>query len=132
MTLEANKAVIRHVFESVIPAGDPTAMRDLVVADFLDHDPLPGQPAGQEGAEYVVSTMHGAHPDLRFTIEDLVAEGDLVTIRWTMRATNTGPMFGRPPSGQPVELAAIVIFRIADGKIAERWAGWKPGYAAGR
>ena len=38
-------------------------------------------------------------------------------------------MFGRPPTSQPVELAAIVIFRIADGKIAERWAGWKPGRA---
>jgi steroid delta-isomerase-like uncharacterized protein len=132
MTLEANKAVIRRVFEAVIPAGDATAMRDLVVADFLDHDPLPGQPAGLEGAEYVVSTMHGAHPDLRFTIDDLVAEGDRVTIRWTMRGTNSGPMFGRPASGQAVELAAIVIFRLADGMIAERWAAWKPGYAPAR
>ena len=49
-------------------------MRDLVAPDFLDHDPLPGQPAGGEGAEYVVATMHGAHPDLRFAIDDLVAE----------------------------------------------------------
>ena len=75
MTLESNKALIRHVFEDVIPAGDPTAMRDLVAADFLDHDPLPGQPPGGAGAEYVVSTMHTAHPDLRFAIDDLVAEG---------------------------------------------------------
>ena len=73
--------------------------------------------------------MHGAHPDLRFTIDDLIAEDDRVTIRWTLHGTNTGPMFGRPPTGQPVELAAIVIFRIADGKIAERWAAWKPGRA---
>jgi predicted ester cyclase len=124
-TLEANKDLIRHLFEQVIPAGEPAAMRDLVAADFLDHDPLPGQPPGVEGAEYVVSTMHGAHPDLRFTIDDLVAEGDRVTIRWTLRGTNTGPLFDRPPSGQPVELAAIVIFRIANGKITERWAAWK-------
>jgi predicted ester cyclase len=128
-TLEANKALIRHVFEDVIPAGDAAAMRDLVSPNFLDHDPLPGQPAGAAGAEYVVATMHGAHPDLRFTIDDLVAEGDRVVIRWTMRATNTGPMLGRAPSGQPVELAAVVIFRVADGRLAERWAGWKPGFA---
>jgi predicted ester cyclase len=60
---------------------------------------------------------------------DLVAEGDRVVIRWTLRGTNTGPMLGRPPSGQPVELAAVVIFRIAGGRLAERWAGWKPGFA---
>ena len=78
MTLEANKALIRRIFEEVIPAGDVAAMRDLVAPDWLDHDPLPGQPAGPEGPEYVVSTMHGAHPDLRFTIDDLVAEDDRV------------------------------------------------------
>jgi steroid delta-isomerase-like uncharacterized protein len=132
-TTEANKALIRRVFEEVIPAGDVTAMRGLVSPDFLDHDPLPGQPAGGAGAEYVVSTMHTAHPDLHFSIEDLVAEGDRVTIRWTLRGTNTGALFGEPPTGQPVELAAIVIFRVSDGKITERWAGWKrppPGRAA--
>ncbi|HZN88487.1 MAG TPA: ester cyclase [Thermoleophilaceae bacterium] len=128
-TLEANKALIRRVFEEVIPAGDASAMRELAAPDFLDHDPLPGQPPGAAGAEYVVATMHGAHPDLRFTIEDLVAEGDRVVIRWTLRGTNTGPLFGRPPTGQEVELAAVVIFRIADGRLAERWAGWKPGFA---
>ena len=73
MTLDANKALVRRVFEEVIPSGDATAMRDLVAPDFLDHDPLPGQPAGAQGAEYVVTTMHGAHPDLRFTIDELVA-----------------------------------------------------------
>jgi steroid delta-isomerase-like uncharacterized protein len=125
MTLTANKALIRHLFEEVIPAGDVAAMRDLVARDFVDHDPLPGQPAGGEGAEYAVSTMHGAHPDLQFTIDDLVAEGDRVTIRWTLRGTNTGPLFGQPPSGLPVELTAIVIFRIENGKLTERWAAWK-------
>ena len=125
MTIAANKELIRHVFEDVIPAGDATAMRALVTPDFLDHDPLPGQPAGRDGAGYVVATMHGAHPDLRFAIDELMAEGDLVTVRWTMRGTNTGPLFGQAPTGRPVELAAIAIFRVAGGRLAERWAGWK-------
>jgi steroid delta-isomerase-like uncharacterized protein len=132
VTLDANKALIRQVFEELIPTGDAASMRDLVVPDFMDHDPLPGQPPGVAGAEYAVSTMHGAHPDLRISIDDLAAEGDRVVIRWTLRGTNTGPMLGRPPSGQPVELAAIVIFRIADGRIAERWAAWKPGFEPAR
>jgi predicted ester cyclase len=131
-TPATNEALIRRVFEDVIPAGNAAAMRELVTPDFLDHDPLPGQPAGAAGAEYVVTTMHGAHPDLRFTIDDLVVGADRVVIRWTMRATNTGSMLGRPPTGQRVELAAIVIFRIAGGRLAERWAGWKPGFAPAR
>jgi predicted ester cyclase len=89
VTLDANKALIRRVFEKVIPAGDSAAMRDLVAPDWIDHDPLPGQPAGLEGAEYVVSTMHGAHPDLRFSIDDLIAENDRVAIRWTLRASRS-------------------------------------------
>jgi steroid delta-isomerase-like uncharacterized protein len=128
-TPDANKALVRRVFEELIPAGDPAAMRAVLAPDFLDHDPLPGQPAGAAGGEYVVTTMHTAQPDLRFTIDDLVAERDRVTIRWTLQGTNTGPLLGRPPTGKPVELAAIVVFRIADGLIAERWAGWKPGFA---
>jgi uncharacterized protein YbjT (DUF2867 family) len=81
--------------------------------------------AALDGAD----TLFLSCADLHFTIDDLIAEDDRVTIRWTLRGTNTGPMLGRPPTGQPIELAAIVIFRIADGKIAERWAAWKPGRA---
>lgn len=122
MTLEENKAMVCRLFEEVFPAGDPTAVRDLVAPTIIDHDPMPGQPAGVEGIEYVVSTLHTAHPDLRITVDDLVAEADRVAIRWTLRGTNTGPMFGQPPSGDLVEMTAIVIFRIEGGKIAERWA----------
>ena len=127
--LEQNKALVRRVFEEVIPTGDAATMRELMTPDFLDHDPLPGQPPGADGGEYVVSTMHTAHPDLRFTIDDLVAEGDRVTIRRTLHGTNTGSLLGRPPTRRAVTFAAIIIFRIADGRIAERWAAWKPGFA---
>jgi steroid delta-isomerase-like uncharacterized protein len=125
MTTAANKALVRHVFEDVIPAGDADAMRALFTDGFVDHDPLPGQPAGADGAAYVVRTMHGAHPDLRFAIDDLVAEADRVVISWTLTGTNTGPLLGRPPTGEAVELSAIAIFRIDEGRIAERWVAWK-------
>lgn len=126
MMLDANKDLVRRVFEEVFPADGQTAVRELVAAGIVDHDPMPGQPAGVEGIEYVVSTLRTAYPDLRFTVDDLVAEADRVAIRWTMRGTNTGPMLGQAPSGRPVRQTAIVIFRIADGEIAERWAGFSP------
>jgi predicted ester cyclase len=112
---ERNKALVRRVFEEVIPSGDADAMRELMAPGFHDHDPLPGQPQGADGGAYVVRTMNRMHPGLRFTVHDLVAERDRVTIRWTLHGRG--------------ELSAIVVFRIAAGRIAERWAGWKPGFA---
>jgi predicted ester cyclase len=128
MSAVANKALVRRVFEEIIPAGDGAGLEAVLAPDFLDHDPLPGQPQGAAAGRYVVATMHGAHPDLRFTVDALVAEDDLVTIRWTLRGTNTGPLLGREPTGDRIEIAAIVVFRVRDGLLAERWAGWKPGY----
>jgi len=81
----ANKDLVRRLFEGVFPSGDPTAVRDLVAPGTVDHDPMPGQPAGLEGIEYVVSALHTAYPDLRFTVADLVAEADRVALRWTMQ-----------------------------------------------
>ena len=89
MTLEDNKALVRRLFEEVFPSGDLAAVHDLVAADIIDHDPLPGQPAGAEGIEYVITVMRTAQPDLRFTVDDLLAEADRVAVRWTMRGTNT-------------------------------------------
>jgi predicted ester cyclase len=129
--LEANKALIRRLFEEVIPSGDAARMRALFTEDWVDHDPLPGQPPGLDGAEYVIGTMHGAYPDVHFTIDDLLAEGDRVTIRFTLLGTNTGPFLGREPTGHPVEYKAIAIFRIADGRVTERSAGWKRGFMPG-
>lgn len=131
MSAAANKELIRRVFEEVIPAGDAAGLAALMAPDFHDHDPLPGQPAGSAAGAYVVETMHGAHPDLRFDVHDLIAEDDRVLIRWTLHGTQTGPLLGRPPSGRPARLSALVVFRVADGRIAERWAGWKPGWAPG-
>lgn len=125
-SLDTNKSLVRRLFEETFPSGDPTAVRALVATEILDHDPMPGQPPGVEGIEWVVTTLHDAQPDLQFTVDDIFAEEDRVAIRWTLRGTNTGPMLGQAPNGQPMEQSAVVMFRIADGKIIERWAGYRP------
>ncbi len=58
-------------------------------------------------------------PDWRVTIEDLVVEGDRVAKRWVLRGTNTGELFGAPPTGKPVEMRAMTLYRITDGKVRE-------------
>lgn len=126
MTLESNKALVRRLFEEVFPAADLSALRELVAEEIIDHDPLPGQPAGRAGVEYVVTALHTAQPDQRFTVSLLLAEEDLVAARWTATGTSTGPMLGQPPTGRPVQHTAVVVLRIAHGQVIERWAGFSP------
>lgn len=68
--------------------------------------------------------MRTAYPDLQFTVEDLLAEEDKVTIRWNFSGTRTGELLGQPPTGQPYAEHAIVIFRLVGGKIVERWGAF--------
>jgi steroid delta-isomerase-like uncharacterized protein len=66
-----------------------------------------------------MAAFHTAFPDLHFTIEDMVAEGDEVVVRWSLRGTRLGNYQGRPPTGKPVSVTGISPFRLADGKIQE-------------
>ncbi len=70
----------------------------------------------------MVTAMRTAVPDLQLTVEDMVAEGDKVVVRWTFRGTHTGvSASGTPPTGKPLTALAIGIYRFVDGKIAEDW-----------
>lgn len=122
MSVETNKATVRRFFEDVLPRGDIDQVDALVGVSFVDHNPVPGQPAGAEGIRHVVRGLHGAHTDLHLTIDDLVADGDRVAARWSLRGTHTGPLFGMPPSGDRVENSTLVFVRLEDGKVVERWA----------
>ena len=87
MSLESHKSLVRRLFEEVFAAGDVAAVGALVAEDTVDHNPMPGQPAGVEGIEYVVETLHTAHPDLRFTVDDLVARPRHKRVeRWVVNA----------------------------------------------
>ncbi len=71
-----------------------------------------------------MSLYHGAFPDTQITVEDQIAEGDLVVTRWTARGTHQGELMGVPPSSNRATVEGITINRIADGKIAESWANY--------
>ncbi len=83
-----------------------------------------GWPRGPEGAKAVVATYRGAFPDVHFTIEDQIVEGDKVVTRWTGQGTNTGSLFGMPPTGKPATVTGIQIDRIAGDKIAKTWVNF--------
>jgi predicted ester cyclase len=123
MSAEQNKAIVLRMFEEAFNQRKPELADELVSPDFVDHTPIMGEPTGPAAFKYLYGALTRGMPDLRFSIEDSLAEADRVALRWVLSGTNTGGLAGRPPTNQPVEEHAIVIFRVVDGKITERWAG---------
>jgi predicted ester cyclase len=89
--------------------------------DCIDHNPGPGLTPDRAGHHQLLMQVRTAFPDARFTLDDVIAEGDRVVDRWTMEATHAGSLGGMPPTGRHVRLSGMDILRIADGQIAEVW-----------
>ncbi|HUD73162.1 MAG TPA: ester cyclase [Dongiaceae bacterium] len=120
---ERNKQVIRRLLEES-DRGNLEAVEALYSPDFVDHNPsaIRRGALGRAGLRMVFGAVLRAFPDTRHTIEDLVSEGDRVAARITARGTHTGEFMGIPPSGALLEQTNIVIYRILEGRIAERWS----------
>jgi steroid delta-isomerase-like uncharacterized protein len=125
MSVEENKALVRRSYESINQGFETGSFDDLFGGiapdDFLDHDPFPGQKPGLAGTKETLARYRASFPDSHVTVEEMVAEGDKVVSRVTMRATHAGYFMGIPPTGKRVSVQGIEIFRIRDGKIAELW-----------
>jgi steroid delta-isomerase-like uncharacterized protein len=119
---ELNKSLIRSHYEELVNRRNLAAAEAQLAHDFVDHGAPAGTPAGPAAAHRAMQALHSAIPDVHVTLEDMVAEGDRVAVRATWRGTHRGPLFGRAPTGKPVEITGMVFWRIANGKIAERWA----------
>ncbi|MFE6866605.1 ester cyclase [Kitasatospora sp. NPDC057692] len=121
----ANVATLRRLHDAV-NSGDPeliSATIDEVAApDLRLHTPVPPESTGPEALRQVFHTLRRAYPDLRVTVEDVIAEEDKVVSRNTVTGTNRGEYLGRPPTGRAVTYGEIFVFRFApDGRIAEAW-----------
>ncbi|HEX6506061.1 MAG TPA: ester cyclase [Chloroflexota bacterium] len=117
----SHKAVVLRWAE-LFSTGDPTTATEVFACDLHDHRfPPIGDIEGIEGETRFIASIRTAFPDLRVEIEDMVAEGDRVAARVTHRGTHGGSFLGVPPTGRLVTYEGTVIFRIADGRIADRW-----------
>jgi steroid delta-isomerase-like uncharacterized protein len=120
---EENKALYRRTFEEVFNQGNLAIVDDLVAPDYLNHEVPPGMNnRGPDSTRQIVRMLRTAFPDLHFTIEDLVAEGDTVAGRVTMSGTHLGPFQGIPPTGRSFEQAHMHFVRFRDGKAIEHRA----------
>ena len=121
MSTEQNKAVARRLVEEVVGQGNTSLVEVVLAPDYVDHDQFAGMPPGRERMIPINKMMRTAFPDLNATIDDIVAEGDKVVIRWTMRGTNHGEFMGAPATGKSVSVGVIEILRVAGGQVVERW-----------
>ncbi|MDD1679177.1 MAG: ester cyclase [Methanomicrobiales archaeon] len=118
---KANMAVVRKFFEVGPSKGDLAAADALLHPEFSLHTPLPTPGPGIEAMNNVITTCRAAFHGLNVTIDDLMADGDKVTARFTARGTHNGEFMGLPPSGKAITMTGIEIFRTKEGKIAELW-----------
>ena len=123
---EENKAVVRREMEELFNhTGNLDAVEEIIGPDYVSYEPTSGETRGIEGARQFAATYREAFPDLTCTIEDMVAEGDKVVVRFRARGTHQGDTetFG-PSTGKQMEIAGITIKRVSDGKIVEAWTNF--------
>jgi steroid delta-isomerase-like uncharacterized protein len=122
MSAEQNKAIARRVYE-VVSTGDFGRAEEIVDQDAPDNELLPDDPPAKliDTFKETFTEAREGFPDLSITVEDVMAEGDRVAARVVMRGTHQGEFQGIAPTGKRVEVSAMDMFRIADGKIGEHW-----------
>ena len=119
---DQNKAIAKRAFEEILSKGRFEVVEQLYAKDFVNHGVH--RDATLEEDQAALKGWHQAFSDIAITPEKLIAEGDLVTVYWIARGTNTGIGNGLPATGKKAELAGITIWRIADGKIKEEWSAF--------
>jgi predicted ester cyclase len=114
---------IRRLIDGVWNGEDPSVADDLVAEDYTlpEEDELPGDFTGPNLYRGLAESTREAFEDLSFEIEDVLVDGDRVAVRWTMRGTHAGPLFGVAPSDEGVEASGIEVDRFEDGKLVASW-----------
>jgi predicted ester cyclase len=120
MSIEANKAVVRRYWYELWNDKRGEIIKEIAVEPVIFHFPG-GQAHQPPNLTKWFETALVAFPDVHFTVDIEMAEGNLVATRWSYVATNTGPFLGRPATGKRVIDLGIDIFRIENGKIVEMW-----------
>ena len=120
-TTVENKALFRRTYEELFNQGNLELAEELISADFVNHEAPPGRDRGPESMRGLATMLRTALPDLHFTIEELVDEGDTVAGRLTMSGTHEGPLMGTPPTGRSVRQDHMHFVRFRDGKAVEHW-----------
>ncbi len=121
---EANKIVSRRLVDEAFNQGKFDVIEELVAPTFVNHDPATGDSKGPQGTRELIEGYRSAFPDIKITVEEQIAEGDLVATRWTATGTHKGELMGIAPTGKESTVTGVTIDKIKDGKIVESWNNW--------
>ncbi len=124
MGIEENKDVVRRFIEDCVNRHRSDLLGDHVDAGLRAHPGTPGSTPdteGLDGLREAFQRFRATFPDLHVTPEEMVAEGDLVALRWTATGTHSGDLAGIPATGTAVRWAGTDMYRFTDGKIVEWW-----------
>lgn len=116
--IEENKRVIHRFVEEFWNQGRIEILDELVASNCIAWD----QPFGPDGFKLLFANVRTAFPDLKFQIEDMIAEEDKVAVRFVEHGTQQGLWFDIPPTGKTIKVPGIAIFRLTDGKIVHQWS----------
>jgi steroid delta-isomerase-like uncharacterized protein len=118
---QENKAVVLRHHEQIWSKGHVDAVDDCYAADFVGHHPSGPDWIGRESVKLAVRMMHETFPDFAESVEDVIAEGDRVVTRFTSSGTHRGELGGIAPTGRRMSMAEFAVFRLAGGRIVEKW-----------
>ena len=121
MSVEQNKAIVSRWVAGGWNTGDLSLVDEFYAADYTLHSPGMPDVEGTEAFKAFVTMYRTAFPDIHFTIEDLVGEGDKVAWRATTRGTHRGELMGIPSTGKPIMVSSSIVSRFEGGKWAEDW-----------
>jgi steroid delta-isomerase-like uncharacterized protein len=121
MTTEQHKAALRRIYDEVLEKGNLSVVDELIGSNYVFHGPGGMELKGPDGFKEFVKNLRKAFPDLRVTADDMVAEGNEVAHRGTLRGTQKGEFMGIPATGRRISLSMTAISRFDDGHEVEAW-----------
>jgi steroid delta-isomerase-like uncharacterized protein len=121
MSVEQNKSIVRRWVEEGWNKRNTALIDQLFTPDFYQHETGPETVKSSETLKPFVAGYLSAFPDLQFTIEDLIAEGDKVVWRFTATGTNIGPFMGGATTGKSISVTGTITFRLENSRMAEAW-----------
>jgi len=119
--LEVNKALVRRFYDELVNGGQLELVDELFAPEFVEHEELPNLTPDRRGVREFLELFRRAFPDLTFTIEHLVADGDLVAAYLTMRGTHKEDFLGIQPTGRKISVRSFDLLRVSDGEFVEHW-----------